>query len=157
MEFLWDGLFSSDFNNPYIPIGYKNMLTKAYDSSQPTWVTFDLGVKAQLSRVRFNHYYRYTDRAARRYEVWGCADTPAADGSWDNWVKLGEHEQIKPSGLPGTTYGAGDAEAWLNGDNIRFSKDLPRIRYIRIKCFENWQGDTNMCFAEATFWGAPEK
>jgi hypothetical protein len=149
-RFIWDGNWSSDFNNPYG--NWLNVSTNAPNDGQPTHITFDLGAKAKLSRFRINHYYRYIDRGMRKYEIWGRTDAPK-DGSWDGWVKMISYEQKKPSGLPGESYTAEDAEAWLRGDNGDFSSDLPPVRYIRIKCFENWVGTTNLNFAEITFWG----
>ncbi len=155
--FLWDGGYGKDFSDPACYGDWKNMSTTGLASNDPLWITIDLGQTAQLSHARLNHYYMYKDKEIRRYEIWGCTNEPPADGSWTNWYKMAEHEQIKPSGLPENSYGPGDAENWLAGDNIKFSKDLPPTRYIRIKCLENWRGDTHMTFAEITFFGSPIK
>lgn len=145
---LWDGRFSVDFENPYYD--YFSMITN--DSrDQPHHITIDLGVTEKLKRFRLNHYYPYTNRAPRKYEIWG-AENPSADGGWDGWTKLSDVEQVKPSGGPGVT--DADKRAWEAGDNVDFSTELPKVRYIRIKCIENWRGwDTNMGFSELTFWG----
>lgn len=143
---LWDGRFSQDYENPYYD--YFNMTTN--DNKAITYITIDLGVVEQLKRFRLNHYYPYTNRAPRKYEIWG-SENPAADGSWESWTKLADVEQVKPSGGPGVTNA--DKEAWVAGDNVNFPLGLPKVRYIRIKCIENWRGwDTNMAFSEVTFW-----
>lgn len=149
-RFVWDGTWSSDFNNPYG--NWLNVSTNAINDGQPTHITIDLGVKAKMSRFRINHYYRFIDRGMRRYEIWGRTETPT-DGSWDGWVKMISYEQKKPSGLPGESYTAEDAEVWRAGDNGDFSSDLPPVRYIRVRCLENWSGTANLNFAEITFWG----
>lgn len=151
-RFAWDGTWSSDFSYPNNYGNWLNVSTNAVNDGQPTHITIDLGVKAKLSRFRVNHYYRFIDKSMRRYEIWGRTDAPT-DGSWDGWVKMTSYEQKKPSGLPGESYTAEDAEVWLAGDNGDFSADLPPVRYIRVKCFENWSGTANLNFAEITFWG----
>ncbi|MDR2954154.1 MAG: DUF4959 domain-containing protein [Prevotella sp.] len=156
---IWDGKWSQNFDDPYTGNGtnYLNFTTRGENNFEPTHFTIDMGQKAQLSRCRVNHYSRYLDRALKRYEIWGCTNEPPADGSWDGWYKLGEYEQIKPSGLPGNTeqYGSGDAEAWEKGDEINFEPDAPVTRYIRVKTLENWAGFTNASLAEITFYGSP--
>lgn len=152
--YLWDELFSVDFSDPWTSCHWLNCTTELPNNLEPKTITIDLGQTAQLSRVRINHYYAYDDRAPRRYEIWGCPDTPPADGSWDAWIQMASYEQIKPSGLPAGSYGPGDAEAWVAGDNITFGRDLPPIRYIRIKCLENWRGDSHLSLAETTFFGS---
>ena len=161
MNFLWDTYYSQDWSDPYISgnTHYRHFATNKNIIDEPASFTFDLGQVAQLSRVRINHYYRYINRGARKYEIWGHATTPPIDGSWDTWTKLGEIEQVKPSNLPGDTeqYGPGDAENWLSGDNFDFDTELPAVRYIRIKSLEDWRGFTDWAATEITFYGAPEK
>ena len=152
--FLWNGTYGKEFAADGCYGDWLNMSTEGMVTNDPLWITIDLGQTAQLSRLRLNHYYTYQNKAPRRYEIWGCTNEPPLDGSWDNWYKMAEHEQIKPSGLPVGSYGPGDEENWLAGDNITFSKDLPKTRYIRIKCLENWKGDTHMSIAEVTFYGS---
>lgn len=149
-RFIWDGTFSTNFSTPYG--NYLNLTTNNPNITQPIHISFDLGQTAQLRRFRLNHYFTYSDRAIRQYEIWGSANPPS-DGSWTNWVKMASVEQIKPSGKASGVYDEVDKVAWVNGDNIVFSSDLPEVRYIRIKCLKNWRGgDTNMAFSEVTFW-----
>ncbi|RKO73403.1 DUF5126 domain-containing protein [Sphingobacterium puteale] len=150
-RYAWDDTWSSDFNNPYG--NWLNVTTNEPNNGQPTHITIDLGVKAKLSRFRINHYYRFIDRGMKRYEIWGRSDQPK-DGSWDGWTKMISYEQKKPSGLSGESYTAADKEVWLAGDNGDFPAEIPAVRYIRVKCLENWVGTTNLNFAEITFWGS---
>ncbi len=148
-KFIWDGTFSSSFDDPYG--NYLNLTTNDANKTQPLHISFDLGVTEQLRRFKLNHYYTYEDRAIRQYEIWGSANPPA-DGSWTGWVKMASVEQLKPSGKPIGSYNEADKVAWVNGDNVIFPSDLPKVRYIRIKCLKNWKGETNMSFSEVTFW-----
>jgi len=143
---IWDGKFSANFALPYGD--YTNVTTN--DTKSPLHITVDLGVTEHLRRLRLNHYYTYTNRAPRKYEIWG-AENPAADGSWEGWTKLADFEQVKP-----TAAGA-DKTAWEAGDNINFSRNLPKVRYLRIRCTQNWRGgDTNFAIAEITLWAFDE-
>nr|WP_121272232.1 DUF5000 domain-containing lipoprotein [Pedobacter schmidteae] len=152
-RFIWDGNWSSNFNEPYG--NWLNVSTNGPNDGTPMHITFDMGVTAKLSRFRINHYYRYIDRGMRKYEIWGRTATPV-DGSWNGWVKLISYEQKKPSGLPGESYTAADAEAWIAGDNGNFDNSFPAVRYIRIKCLENWVGHGNLNFAEISLYGSDQ-
>ena len=46
-----------------------------------------------------------------------------------------------------------DIEAAKIGDQANVPLDMPRVRYIRIKCLKNWSNNYNICFTELTFWG----
>ena len=153
-HFMYDGRWSTVFSNPYNP--GLSMTTDMSGAKQPLHVTFDMGVKARLSRVRISNYYQYQNRTMRKYEIWGHPGTPPSDGSWDGWIKMGEHEQIKPSGLPLGQYSEDDKRAWEAGDNFNLLSEAPPIRYIRIRCLLNWQGDSNMAIAEITLWGSTQ-
>lgn len=151
-RYLWDGVWSSNFNAPYG--NYLNTTTNGPNDGTPLHITFDMGVVAKLSRFRVSNYYQYIDRGMKRYEIWGRTAAPV-DGSWDGWVKLISYEQKKPSGLV-NSYTAADAEAWVAGDNAAFDSSLPPVRYIRLRCLENWLGHGNMSLAEITFYGSDQ-
>lgn len=138
---LWDGsgqsavphFFASDPGNP-----------------SPCWLTIDLGVEAQLSRVatlpRIG-YVIYGGGAVRDYEFWGSLKPTgkAVQGNEHNfdetWFCLGKFSQIKPSGydkngLPGTIT-AEDSQAFNDGNDFEFDKtEYPHcndpIRYLRV-------------------------
>lgn len=153
--FAFDGKWSSVWGSPYDGNG-NNWLNISTDqlTVDPTWITFDMGTKNKLSRFRVNHYYRYINRGMKRYEIWGSND-PNPDGSWDSWTKLISYEQKKPSGLPYETYNDADAAAWLLGDQADFPLTAPAVRYLRIRCLENWQGTGDLSFSEITLYGQP--
>jgi len=127
----------------------------------PTVITFDVGQLAKLSRIVINDYPEETNPRSyfmagsmRYYEIWG-SDNPPADGSWTNWVKLGEYENIKPSGSPYGTQTAEDVTTASAGWSREFRVDVPKLRYLRIKCNKNWMGTYFQLIAEVQVYGDP--
>lgn len=128
----------------------------------PQWFTFDMGVQARLSR--FKLYSRpgggpgatggaYTAGDPRQFEIWGSND-PSTDGSWDNWVKLGDFESVQPSSDVNENF----EYAVVNGQDFEFPnpEDAPSVRYLRFKTNETWGGTTYIYMSELTFWGSKE-
>ncbi|MDR1719567.1 MAG: DUF5126 domain-containing protein [Dysgonamonadaceae bacterium] len=157
IENLWDGAWSKSFSDPYmlqLPSAYMTFTFNTVNSPDPKSLTINLGETYRISRVRVNHYWQYTFSAARKWEVWGCSATPPQDGNWEwsGWVKLATMEQIKPSGLPGTQYGEGDAEAWEAGTNADVAAE-DAIRYVRVRCLESWGTEPLMSCSEITLYG----
>jgi hypothetical protein len=149
MPYVWDGRVTGD-------IAGFGLHTGNASTTVPKVITFDLGVEAQLSRFSLqtvaDDRHWFNDVSPRRYEVWGALE-PAADGSFNGWTKLLSITNIKPSGLPIGLFTDDDRAAGLIGDEANFPTDIPKVRYIRIRCLENWSGNTNMVFSEVTFWG----
>ena len=138
---LWDGsgqsavphFFASDPGNP-----------------SPCWLTIDLGVEAQLSRVatlpRIG-YVIYGGGAVRDYEFWGSLAPTGTTNKEnehsfdDTWFCLGKFTQAKPSGydengLPGTVTSE-DSQTFNAGNDFEFDKEqYPRcndpLRYLRV-------------------------
>jgi len=157
IENLWDGAWSKSFSDPYmlqLPSAYLQFGFYENGKIDPKSLTFDMGETYRISRIRVNHYRRYEYMAARKWEVWGCETTPPQDGDWDwpGWIKLAYMEQIKPSGLPGISYGEGDAEAWEAGTSGDVEAE-DAIRYIRVKALESWATEPLMNCAEITLFG----
>lgn len=125
-------------------------------SNQPKMFTFDLGVETRLSRFSLqtipNDHHWFADITMKRYEIWGTVSLDHS-GSLDGWTKLIEVTSIKPSGLPFGELTGEDREAGRRGDEGNFLLTLPKVRYIRIRCLENWSGNTNIVISEITFWG----
>jgi hypothetical protein len=160
LENIWDG-------------GIYNLYASALLSppKMPQYFTIDLGRSVVV--YRFKLYPRsgglelYKGAGPRFFELWGSMDPPA-DGSWDNWYKLGEWEQHKPSG-----YGAGanvgpvteEDIAWFNsGGNyvIEATDDIPSpfvvVKFLRFKInhtFDSYAGAAsgNVVIAEMEFYG----
>ena len=150
MLYAWDGKVPPD--GPGFGLHTGNAGTGV-----PKVITFDMGVEAKLSRFSLqtvpDYRHWFNDVSMKRYELWGSIN-PATDGSFDGWTKLLTVTNIKPSGLPVGAYTDDDRTAGLIGDEANFSTDSPRVRYIRIRCLENWSGNTNMVISEMTFWGS---
>lgn len=152
MEYVWNGRISKDGDS-----GGVGLHSGTGTKDGPAVFTFDMGVLAKLSRFALwpiqDEKHFYNDMSPRRYEVWGCATEPSPDGSWDNWIKLLDMENVKPSGSPIGILTDDDIEAAKLGDQANVPLDMPRVRYIRIKCLKNWSNNYNICFTELTFWG----
>ncbi len=129
----------------------------------PHSITFDIGQLAQLSRIVIWDYPETINGLKtwfyrgdmKNFEIWGSAD-PNPDGSWDSWVKLGTYESVKPSGLPG--YGdlsAEDRDIAAAGFSWKFRIDVPKLRYLRIKCINNWMGTQFLMITEVQVYGNP--
>lgn len=134
--------------------GSENLHTGNTPSPDPKMFTFDLGVETKLSRFIINGHPDdiYSGGSMKRYEIWGTANLDKS-GSLDSWTKLIEYTGVKPSGLPLGQLTNEDNATSKKGDEGTFSPDLPKVRYIRIRCLENWSGTTNIVISEVTFWG----
>lgn len=107
----------------------------------PMWFTFDMGVVAQLSRISMwqrPNEWLYMQNNVRKFEVWGMATTPPADGSWTGWEKLVEHTLVKPSGLPVGQLSQEDRDKGAEGEHMDVPVSMPKVRYIRIKILRTW-------------------
>jgi hypothetical protein len=150
MPYVWDGRVTGDVSGFGLHTGNAS-------TGMPKIITFDLGVEAQLSRFTLqtvqDDRHWYNDVSPKRYEVWGALNYNP-DGSLDGWTKLLSITNIKPSGLPIGLFTDDDRTVGRIGDEADVPTDMPRVRYIRIRCLENWSGNTNMVFSEVTFWGS---
>lgn len=143
---LWDGTIAY----------WQRMMTKVTEG--PQWISFDVGQHAHLSRIviwgHIENDFAFYGGCIRKFEIWGSAN-PDPDGSWESWIKLGSYENIKPSGLPYGQQTAEDLAACYAGFSYSFPIDAPKLRYLRIKCLENWVGGTNMDLDEIQMYGDP--
>jgi hypothetical protein len=153
MRFIWDGRVTADAD------GNWGLHTGNVATGSPIYITFDMGVVATLSRFKLwaivDDKHIYNDMSPRNYEVWGRTEPigPLDDGDFfPHWFKMGDLENIKPSGLPLGTLTDDDRAAARRGDELVFNYNEHTARYIRIQCTRNWNGNTNMCFSEVSFW-----
>lgn len=161
LRYIWDGRALGDTE------GQWGMHTGNTATGVPMYITFDLGVEATLSRFNLqcimDDKHMFGDMSPRRYEVWGRRDQPSLvavtdDGAFTHdWFKMGDVENIKPSGLPLGNLNDSDRAAARAGDELVFEYNKFSARYIRIRCVMNWNGNTNMCFSEVTFWATEIK
>lgn len=158
--------------------GTASSLAKMWDGVFPGWpsaaattpsiidvphsITFDLKVQAQLSRIviidfpepvsgKQLYYYRGD---MKKFEIWGSA-SPNPDGSWASWTKLGTYVERKPSGKPYGDQTEEDRVLAAAGFSWKFRIDVPKMRYLRIKCNENWMGTTFLMISEVFVYGDP--
>lgn len=127
----------------------------------PQWITFDIGKLATLSRIVIYDYGEYYNGRTYFYagnlldfEIWG-SNNPPADGSFDNWVKLGTFRSVKPSGSAYGINTAEDREVAIAGISYTFDAGMPKVKFLRIKSNKNWQGTTYFAIAEVRVFGDP--
>lgn len=158
MPHLWD---------ENINTGYHTQLP----TDLPLTFTFDLGVRAKLSR------YTLWDRGGqyiaafgnpKRWAVWGSNEPkdekfpPDVNGLAigqviGNWVYMGEFiSPPKPSGLPDGQNSAEDVAWNTAGFEFNFSIDVPPVRYLRFQAFESYGGGNFIHIMEITLWGVEE-
>lgn len=124
---------------------------------------FDIGEQAKISRVKiwdYPEYYNgrmyYYMECMRKFEIWGRSEVPdVTDSSFDGWTLLAECEQEKPSGLP---YGEQNDEDYSTanaGFDWECDVEAGKMRYIRIRCIENWMGTKYIGVAEVQVYGDP--
>jgi len=152
MPNLWDGIIKGGLIG-----GFYHTQAKPF----PMWFTFDLGVKVKLSRITLwprqdpPEDWIYNQNNPKHFQIWGCSDAfPAADGSWDNWTLLIDHEVIKPSGLPLGSVTQADIDAAAHGEEMTVPLDKSAVRYIRVKVLETYTNAASN-IAEMSFWGQP--
>lgn len=149
---IWDGSAS----NPNILHTVEN--APGFDF--PHRFTFDMGVQAELSRLRIwprTDAGAFSGHSPRYFEIWATdqlkrpADDEAywtSDGWKNDWKLVGDHEIIKPA----TT--EDQAAEWAAGWEYRIGNDISRVRYIRLVIKNsNWQGSNCVNIGEITLWG----
>jgi hypothetical protein len=147
----WEGMDNYIIDDDLTTFGHSP------NNSLPAPFTLDLGVKARLSRVVFmnrnmnDSYYSWGN--PKRMEVYVCFDTPSSSGDWSEWTKIMDCEQIKPSGLAGTTMSDEDVTYAEAGFEFLFPLDMPPVRYIRVTVLETWEGTTFTHPAEVNVFG----
>ncbi|GAB3417614.1 DUF4959 domain-containing protein [Niabella aquatica] len=147
---MWDG------NNQNL--NSNRMMTDVADPN-PQYITFDLGQMAKLSRIKIWNYSEFMSNGKhqffyngqlRRFEIWGSA---TANPDWSTWTKLGAFENIKPSGLPYGTTSQEDWDAGIAGFDYNMDPNVGKVRYLRIKCLQNWMGSTWFEILELNVYG----
>lgn len=142
--------------------GVWNMLhSPEHGNTWPAHFTFDLGVQAELSRLKYwqrldsGGGWLYAHGNPRIFEIWGRADAPDPNSEWDGWILLTTCESVKPSGLPLGLgmWNAEDREYAEKGEEFEFPAGLSPVRYIRINVLTNWSNTQFICFQQMWFWG----
>jgi hypothetical protein len=147
---LWDGYYADAYNNM--------IHTPETGNVWPAHFTFDLGVTAELSRLKYwqrGGGYLYSHGNPRTWEIWGRADAPDPNDEWGGWTLLTTCESIKPSGLPlgYDSYTAEDREYAEKGEEFEFPPGLGAVKYIRVRVTSNWSNTQFFHIMEMHFWG----
>lgn len=130
----------------------------------PQTFTIDLGVEAKLSRLMLwnrQGEFIFAQHNVRYFEVWGAKELSYdrnnaywLGNEWkDEWVLLGDFEQIKPSGLPLGQSNDEDVAATIAGSEFIFESGVDEIRYIRFVVKETWARTAALHIAEVTVYG----
>ncbi|MDR2271082.1 MAG: discoidin domain-containing protein [Sphingobacterium sp.] len=143
----WDWLMPYLWDEKYGTPGF------ASTNGTSQWFTFDMGESVSISKFKT---WQATDRIFRgesikRFEIWG-SNNPAADGSWESWTKLVDCQSVKPSGLPVGETTAADIDYAKGGEEFKFPKGSPKVRYIRIKVLETWGNGSFITMGELGVW-----
>lgn len=130
----------------------------------PQTFTVDLGVEAKLSRLMLwnrQDDYIFAQHNVHYFEVWGAKELShdrnnaywLGTGWKDEWVLLGDFEQIKPSGLPLGQSNADDVAATVAGSEFIFESGADEVRYLRFVVKETWARTAALHIAEITLFG----
>ncbi len=152
LEYAWDGRFGWPWTS------FTHQINGGPD---PHMITFDTGVMAKISRIWIRPYPEgskwYYLTTMRRFEIYGSVN-PSLSGALDNsWTLLGKYEVKKPSNLPYGTDNAEDQATASAGFSWDVDNNAPEVRYIRIRCLENFAGGTAQSINEIKVYGAIKK
>ena len=148
LEYAWDNRLGWP---------YTSFTHQVNGGTDPHMITFDTGVLAKLSRIWIRPYPEgarwYFLTTMRKFEIYG-AESPSLTGALSpSWVLLGSYEVVKPSGLPLGTDNAEDAATASAGFSWDVDPNAPKVRYIRIRCLENFAGGTAQSINEIKVYG----
>lgn len=149
LQYAWDGRLGWP---------YTSFTHQINGGDQPHMITFDTGVLAKISRVWIRPFPEgtrfYYLSTMKRFEIYGSVN-PALSGALDDsWILLGSYEVVKPSGLPYGTDNAEDQATGGAGFNWEVDLNAPKVRYIRIRCLENFAGGTAQSINELEVYGS---
>lgn len=160
------------WNNDYRYTNHERWLVATPTGDQagkPQISTFDMGVAARLSRLTLFNWGMdnqgtvnagdrlfYAGEHMRRFEIWGST-APDPDGSLDSWTLLATFENVKPSQLPYGQQSLEDFNAAVAGFDFIFpvTQNIPKVRYVRIRNLESWDGSTKFGIEEIDLYGDP--
>ena len=152
LEYAWD-------NRTGWP--YVSFTDQTSGGTGPHMITFDMGVTAKLSYIwirpfpELNPQQFYFLTTLKKFELYGSTG-PSSGGALDaTWELLGTYEVIKPSG---TGYGKDtdlDRTVAAKGFDFEIRLNAPKVRYLRVRCLENWSGGTAQNINEISVYGDP--
>jgi hypothetical protein len=150
LQYMWDGRYGWP---------YTSFTNQTPGGPNPHMVTFSTGVTGKISRIWIRpfpegtRYYYLT--TMKRFEIYG-ATNPNLNGALDNtWKLLGSYTVVKPSGLPYGTDDATDQSTGAAGFSWEVDLAAPKVKYIRVRCLENFAGGTAQSINEIKVYGDP--
>lgn len=148
LDYMWDGKTGWP---------YTSFTHQVNGGNQPHMITFDMGVAGKLSRIWIRpfpegaRYYFLT--TMKRFEVYGSVN-PSLSGALDaSWALLGYYEVVKPSGTPYGSDTSADQATAAAGFNFEIDLNAGKVRYMRIRCLENFAGGTAQSINELKVYG----
>lgn len=151
LRYAWDGQYGWPFTS---------FTDQGAGGQAPHTVTIDMGTLGKVSRVWYRPYQEWGGQyyyltTLKRFEIWG-SENPTLNGAYDNsWKLLGTYDIKKPSGLPYGTDDASDQAMASAGFSFEVDITAPKVRYLRIRCLENWGGGTAQNINEMAVYGDP--
>ena len=150
LEYAWDNRLGWP---------YTSFTHQVNGGPQPHMITLDMGIVSKLSRIYIRPYPEgdryYFLTTMKRFEVYGSVN-PSSNGALDgSWQLIGYYEVVKPSGLAYGTDNNLDQTTASAGFNFDVRLDAPRVRYMRIRCLENFAGGTAQSINELKVYGDP--
>ncbi len=169
IEALWDEANITSDSSPCFHTGT--------DAPMPQWFTIDLGRVYELSRFVFQHRGNATSATMMKYlfqngypkkiRLWGCENTPNAEGTFDGWVNLLATD-VNPTGYIDIKRPSGETQ---DGGAVALTEDDKKIaagyeiefpigtkfRYFRFETASNWAKSKWVQLGEFTFYGALPK
>lgn len=129
----------------------------------PHSITLDMGITGNLAYFHLftwkslgEGYPPFSEANVKKFEVWG-SETLDASGSWDSWTKLMDCDVVKPSGLPLGQYNQDDIQASDLGQKFYNSINYDvKVRYLRIKILQTWEGMACWRMSEIELFGKPD-
>lgn len=145
---MWDGIKSKG-----------NMFQSANGGVMPQHFTWDMGLKAKLSRFVFypdanSNSVTYGNTQPKIWELWG-SNSPNPDGSFASWTRVGTFHASKPSGLPQGQVNDEDVKYALAGEEFEINPETMSYRYWRWRTLETWGGANAIVISEFSFFGTP--
>jgi uncharacterized protein DUF5000/uncharacterized protein DUF4959/uncharacterized protein DUF5126 len=152
LEYAWDNRLGW----PYV-----SFTDQTAGGPNPHMITFDLGITAKLSLIWIRPFPELSPQqfyfltTLKRFELYG-ATAPSSNGALDGtWTLLNSFTVTKPSG---TGYGKDtdlDRTIAAAGWNFEIPLNAPRVRFLRVRCLENWAGGTAQNINEISVYGDP--
>lgn len=125
----------------------------------PQWITFDLGVTGQISRIKV--WQRLGDWIFKHgnlehFEIWGTADAQNLNDP-SVWTLMMDCKSTKPSGLPLGQISDEDRQWAEAGEEFVCDPSKPKVRYLRLHALQTWSNGDFFHMSEIEVYGQVDK